>query len=140
VQEELEANLMHLIGLGEGECPANEASQTLAQGVVPALHVRQLATLLTYRFVSLFGNDSPIHLPKIAVTTSSVVTLRNPPPQPPTSSLATLAYDISNHLTSVSCQSKPHPAFVGFLSNEGPQLVELEHEFLGRRCGQQSSF
>ena len=52
VQEELEADLMHLIRLGKRERPTNEAGQTLAQGVVLALHVRQLATtLLAHRFV-----------------------------------------------------------------------------------------
>jgi hypothetical protein len=40
VQEEFQTDFVHLVGLGEGERLPNKTSQTLAQGVVPALHRR----------------------------------------------------------------------------------------------------
>ena len=39
MQEETDSDLMHLNGLGKGECFANEAAEALAQRVVETLQV-----------------------------------------------------------------------------------------------------
>src|SRR5438270_1230633 len=82
--------------------------------------------------MALFWNYRPIRLPKIAVARSTFVAFGNPLPQPLTSSLAAVAYNVGDHLTSVARQGDPYPAFVGFLANKRPQLVEFEHEVFGR--------
>ncbi len=137
MHEELQTDLMHLVRLGERKRLSNKTSQTLAQGVVPALHMRQLSALLAHRLMTLLWDNRPICLPKIAVATSPFVAFGNPLPQPATSSLAAVAYNVGDYLTSVARQGDPNPAFVGFPSDEGPQLVELEYGSLRRRCGGQ---
>src|ERR687883_819260 len=129
MQEELQTYLVHLIGFGERKRLPDEACQTLAQGVVPPLHVGQLSTLLAYRLVALLGDYRPVCLPKIAVATSSFVAFGNPLPQPTRSSLAPVADYISDHLTRVSGQGEPYPAFIDFLADEPTTTRrELEHE------------
>ena len=53
--------------------------------------------------------------------------------------LPTVAYNVGEHLTSVARQGDLYPAFVGFLADKRPQLVEFEHEVFGRWRGQQGS-
>ena len=139
VQEELQTYLVHLIGLRERKRLSDEACQTLAQGIVPPLHVRQLSAFLAHRLVVILGDYRSICLPEIAVAISTFVAFGNPLPQPTTSSLATVADGVSDHLACVACQGDPYPAFVGFLADKGPQLVEFEHEVFGGRRGQQGS-
>ncbi len=139
VQEELQTDLVHLVLLGERERLSNKTSQTLAQGVVPALHMHQLSAFLAHRLMALLRDDRPISLPEIAVAIPTFIAFGNPLPQPPTSSLAALTDNVGDHLTSVAPQGDPYPAFVGFLADKRPQLVEFEHELFGRWGGQQGS-
>ena len=135
MQEELQTDLVHLVGLGERERLSNETSQALAQGVVPALHVCQLPASLAHRLVALLRNHRPVCLPEIAVARSTFVAFGDPPPQPAAGSLAAVAHDVGDHLTSVARLGDPYPAFARPLADEGPQLVEFEHEVFGRRRG-----
>ena len=80
VEEELQACLVHLVQLGERKRLSDKACQTLAQGVVPPLHMRQLSALLAYRLMALLGDDRPICLPEIAIATYPFVSFGDPLP------------------------------------------------------------
>ena len=80
VHEEPQTYLVHLIGLRERKRLSDEARQTLAQGVIPPLHVRQLPALLAHRLVALLGDYRPICLPKITIATPPLVVFGDPLP------------------------------------------------------------
>ena len=66
--------LVHEQGFGERECFADETSQPLPQGIIPALH---MSGFLSQSAVLLFWNDCLISLPKIRVAVSSTVSWWN---------------------------------------------------------------
>src|SRR3954451_22156011 len=84
VQEELQTYLVHLIGLRERKRLSDETCQTLAQGIVPPLHVRQLSAFLAHRLVVIRWDYRSLCLPESTVASSASLAFGNPLPQPTT--------------------------------------------------------
>ena len=77
--------------LGEGKGLADEASDALAQGVVPAFHVRGLPGLLVDTAVSLLREDRRIGFPEVTEAAALAVGFRHPLPKCPAGGLAVVA-------------------------------------------------
>ena len=77
--------------LGEGKGLADEASNALAQGVVPAFHVRGLPGLLADTAVSLLREDRRIGFPEVTEAAALAVGFRHPLPKCPAGGLAVVA-------------------------------------------------
>jgi hypothetical protein len=90
----------------------------LPQGVVPALDVRGLSTLLAHRRVLLRRDHLLIGFPKIRVTVSGSVSLWNLLPKRSTTFLAAVANHIGDDLTSQPTKGNPDPALVGFFQDK----------------------
>ena len=98
MQEQYQTNLVHLLAFRERERLSREASQSLAQGTVPALHVSGLAALLTHWSVSILREDLPVALPKVAVERPLSVAFGNTPPKLPTGLLAPVTDGVGHDL------------------------------------------
>ena len=77
--------------LGEGKGLADEASDALAQGVVPAFHVRGLPGLLADTAVSLLREDRRIGFPEVTEAAALAVGFRHPLPKCPAGGLTVVA-------------------------------------------------
>ena len=77
VDEELEATVVHVARLGEGERLTHEARKPLPEGVDPTLDVASLAFFLAGSLVLLFGDHLLVGFPEIAVAGRSFVALGN---------------------------------------------------------------
>ena len=111
--------------LGEGKGLADEASDALAQCVVPAFHVRGLPGLLADTAVSLLREDRRVGLPEVTEAVALVVGLRHPRPKSPAGLLAVVAVDEGHDLAG-SAHHRPEPALVLALPHERPDLIEFK--------------
>jgi len=116
MDEEFKGNVVKFIGFRKGQGFADEAAQTLAQGVIPAFDVIGQARLFA-NGVMIRGNatkDSRIGRPKVAEGATMAVSGRNPVPELPTTGLTAVATPVRNHLTGTPTQRYPQPALVFF--------------------------
>jgi len=74
----------------------------LAQGVVPALHLRDFAGLLADAQVMCFGKDAGIGLPEVAESATTTVSFGHPAPKHPAGRLAPVAVDVGHYLPASS--------------------------------------
>ena len=125
MQEQQQTSLVHLLALRKRQRLSYEASQTLAQRAIPALHVVGLPFAFAHRPMSVFRQDFLVALPEIAVEHPFAVSSGDTLPQQAAGRLAPVADRVSHHLTSAPAQSQPDPPFVLALTHERPQLVQL---------------
>ncbi len=122
--------------LGERERFAHHAPDPLAQGVVPALHVRGLAGLLAHALVAPFGKDVGVGLPKIAEGAATTVTLGYPAPKRPAGCFAPVAVDEGHDLPRPAAQRRPRPHLVAPFPHVAAHFVKLKH--VTRPCGEEA--
>lgn len=67
---------VHRGALGEGQSFSDEATYSLPEGVVPALHMISLASVFSYHLVLTSCDDFGVSFPKIAVRTAPSVCWR----------------------------------------------------------------
>ena len=115
------------IRFGEGQGLADKASQSLTQGVVPALHVSSLATFLPHTMMCLLGKNFLVGLPKIAESLASFVFLWNLVPQASASLLTAVADYKGNNLTGATTKGCPKPPFLVLFQHERPEFIEFQH-------------
>ncbi len=84
--------------LGEGKGLADEASDALAQGVVPAFHVRGLPGLLADTAVSLLREDCRIGFPEVTEAAALAVGFRHPLLKCPAGGLTVVAVGEGHNL------------------------------------------
>src|SRR5438309_11577761 len=65
MKKEEQTGLMHDHRLGKGQRHAHKTSQTLAQGVVPSLHVGSFSRLFSHRSVLLLWDHRRVSRPEI---------------------------------------------------------------------------
>ena len=103
----------------ERERFANKPSQTLSQGILPAL---QHAPFLLFPSRPLdaarAANHRLISTPKIGVTQSGTVCVRNGFPQTAAGFFTSISHCISNHLSRLSTQSYPDPRLIRLLQHK----------------------
>lgn len=72
---------VHFIRLGERQRLSDEASESLAQRIVPSFHRRSHSRLLTCRRVLCGRDNEAVRFPKVAVTMRAMIGGRNPRPE-----------------------------------------------------------
>lgn len=82
MQEEPEADLVHLVTFAERERLADKAAQALAQREIPAFHVVGLPALFTDRLVLLGREHCLVRFPEVAEAEHLGVIFRNALPEP----------------------------------------------------------
>jgi len=122
--------------LGERERFAHHAPDPLAQSVVPPLHVRGFASLLTHALVASFGKDAGVGLPKVAKGAATTVALGYPAPKRPAGRLAPVTVDEGHDLPGPPAQRRPRPHLVAPFPYVAAYLVKLKHVI--RPCGEES--
>lgn len=118
MDEQSQTNLMHHIGLREGQSLADKPRQPLSQGIIPTLDVSRLPGVFATSEVLFIGNDLLIGVPEIRVAIPCPVDLRDCCPQLAAGLLAAVANHKSDHLSGRAAQGDPHPTFVDALENE----------------------
>lgn len=98
MEEEPQADLVHVVALGEGERLAHESTHPLAQAEVPALDVIGLAALFSDRHVLVLGDDLLVALPEVRVAVELAVVFGDALPQPAARALAAVAEDVGDDL------------------------------------------
>ena len=122
--------------LGEGKGLADKASDALAQGVVPAFHVRGLPALLADTAVSLLREDRRIGFPEVTEAAALAVGFRHPLPKCPAGGLTVVTVGEGHDLPDPAAHHRPEPALVLAPPHERPGLVEFEDSTgLGREQG-----
>ena len=103
----------------------NIARQALAERVVPTLHVRCFPGLFANALVRIRRKDGGIGLPKIAETPAAPIFQRKTLPEATAGTLAVIANDEGDHLTSPTTQDRPQPPLPRPLADKRPDFVDL---------------
>ena len=129
MEKEEQASLMHDLGLGKGERHAHKTSETLAQRVIPPLHMGRFSGLFAYRHMLFLRDHFPGRRPEIREAVTSTISLWNGLPQLLTRLFAPIPNRVGDHLPRLAAESNPNPGVVGFFEHKRPQFVQLQ------RCG-----
>ena len=105
---------MHRLRFGKGQGLAHEASESLSQGVVPALNMRGLSRLFAAGRMLLVGQDFLISVPEVGKTMTAAKSFREALPESLTSGGTAITCDVGNDLSGLATQSNPDPVFIGF--------------------------
>lgn len=116
---------MHCLRFGKRQTPTHEATEPLAQRVIPSLNVRRLPQVFTTGRVLIVRYDLVIGFQEIRVAMAGLISFRNRFPELATSLLTTVADDVSHNLARCTAQRKPDPAFVDAPEDKEPHLVQL---------------
>ena len=119
--------MMKSVRFGKGQGLADEAGQSLAQGVVPAFHVSRLATLLAHTAMRLLGKDLLVRLPEIAEGQTMLVLGGNLVPQAATRFLAAVTDHKGHNLVCAATNGRPQPSFSTLFQHKRPKFIEFEH-------------
>jgi hypothetical protein len=117
---------MKRIRLGEGQGLANEASQSLAQGVVPTFHVSRLAAFLAYTAMGLLGKDLLVRFPQVAESPTFLVLVRNLVPQAAARLLAAVSDHKGHNLACPATHGGPQPSFSALFEHKRPEFIEFK--------------
>ena len=134
VDEQQQADLVHLAALTERERLAHEPRQALPQHVVPALQVVGLPALLAAGAVLLLGNHFAVGVPEVGVAQQAPEGGRDTLPQPPAGPLAPVAHGERDDLPGPPTQREPDLPLVGTVRDERPQFVKFQHVAFSRRA------
>ena len=126
---------MHPLTLGKRERLANQPTQTLAQRVVEALYVAGLPVPLVGGPVQAGGHYDLVGVPEVREAALRAVGGRDTGPKAAAGLYGALAYGVAHHLESASADSQPQPDVVGFVGDEGPLLIQLQH--VTALCGEE---
>ncbi len=107
----------------------------LAQGVVPAPHVRGLAGFLADAQVPRFGKGAGVGFPEAAEGAATTVSFGYPAPKHPAGRLAPVAVDVGRYLPRPAAQCRPCPHLVAPLMDITAHLVKFQ-DIAGLRLGQ----
>jgi len=121
--------------LGERERFPHHPPDPLAQGVVPALHVRGFARLLAHAPVVGLRKHAGVGLPEVAEGAAAAVRLGYPAPKASARRLAPVSVDVGYYLPRAATQRRPCPHLVAPLLDIAADLVKLQH-VAGPRLGQ----
>ena len=108
MKKESRTKLMHHVGPGKRQSLADEASQPLSQGVVPALDVSRLTGFFATGSMLFVGDDLVVGLPEIRVAMTRSISSRDRFPQLPTGLLTAVADDTGDHLAGRPAERDPH--------------------------------
>ncbi len=77
---------------------------------------------------TVFGdrNDRFIRFPKIGVTCTTSIPVRNRPPELATGGFITIAQRIANNLSGLAAKRQPNPDFIGLFRHERPELIKFQ--------------
>jgi len=126
MEKEEQASLMHDLRLGKGEGHAHKTSETLAQRVIPPLHMGRFSRLFSHRKVLLLWDHRPVRRPEIREAVALPIPLWNGLPQPLTRLFAPISHGIGDHLTCLAAQGDPNPGVVRFFEDKRPQFIEFQ--------------
>ncbi len=121
-----QAGLVHDYRLGKGQRHAHKTGQTLAQGVVPPLHVGRFSRLFSHRCVLLLWDHRRVGRPERRFAVPLPIPLRNRFPQPLACPFAPITHRISDHLSRLAAQGNPHPEVVRFFEHKRPQSIGFQ--------------
>src|SRR5438128_2001924 len=108
---------MHDLRLGKGERHAHKTSQTLAQRVIPALHMGRFSSLFAYCRMLFLRDNCLVRRPEIREAVTSMISLWNGLPQLLTRLFAPIPHGIGDYLPALSAESNPNPGVVGFFEH-----------------------
>ena len=115
------------VPLGEGEGLADEAPDALAQGVVPAFHVRSFPGLLAGTAVTPLREDRRMGLPEVTEAAALAAGFRHPLPRNPAGAPAVVAVGEGPDLAGPVAHHRPESALAPAPPHERPRLVESGH-------------
>jgi hypothetical protein len=119
MQKESQTQFVHRIVLGERETLSNEAAQPLPQRVVPSLDMRRQATLFAYCGMLLRRDDQRVSFPKVTVTMSRSIVVRDMLPEFATGRRASVTDRIGHDLAGGATQGNPdHRLLARFRTND----------------------
>src|SRR2546428_10019471 len=114
------------VGLRERQRLTHVAGIGLAQGVVPALHVRGLSALFAHTVMGGGREDRAVGVPEITEAAARLVLLRNGVPQLPTRLFTAVANDKGHDLPGAPTHGSPQPALALPARHARPDLVQLQ--------------
>jgi hypothetical protein len=121
--------------LGERERFPDHPPDLLAQGVVPALHMRCLASLLADTQVLRFGKDAGVGLPEVAEGAATAVGFGYSAPKFPAGRLAPVAVDVGHYLPRPATKRRPRPHLVAPFLDIAAHFVKFQ-DIIRLRLGQ----
>lgn len=95
----------------------------MAQGVVEALDVIGQTCSFANSLVQVIRYDSLISVPEVGKANALLEDMGDGSPKVTARGNASTPDNTGNHLLSLLTKGQPHPAFVGFVTHERPQLV-----------------
>jgi hypothetical protein len=101
VKEQVQANEVHVVRLGEGEGASNKASQALTNGQVKAFDVIGETRGLADSLMIIIGNDGPVGVPEVCKADALLEEGGNGVPKLPTGGDASSADDAGDNLLSL---------------------------------------
>ena len=119
---------MKTVGLGKRQGFTNETSQSLAQGVEPALDMVGFAAVFADRLMTVSGKHALIRVPGITERVATGVGAWNAPPELQTT-VAVRSPMKWHNLACAAAQGNPHPALIGLPEHERPHVIQLQHIF-----------
>jgi len=117
---------MHDHRLGKGQRHAHKTSQTLPQGVIPALDMGGFSRLFAHRCVLLLWDYRSVHCLEVGEAVSMAIAVWNGLPQPQTRLFAAITHGRGDHLPCLTAQGNPQPGVVGFFEHKRPQFVQFQ--------------
>jgi hypothetical protein len=91
---------------------------------------RRFSCFLPDRHMLPFWNHRLISTPKIGVTQSGTVCVRNGFPQTAAGLFTSISHCIRNHLSCLSTQGYPDPRLIRLLQHKRPQFIQFQHRHL----------
>src|SRR5437588_6397 len=120
MEKEEQASLMHDLRLGKGEGHAHKTSETLAQRVIPPLHMGGFSRLFSHRKVLFLWDHRSVCRPEIREAVSSAISLWNGLPQALARLFAPIRNCVGDHLPRLAAESNPNPGVMRFFEHKRP--------------------
>jgi len=127
----VQATQVHLVRLGEGKGSANEAGETLTQGIVETLDVSGEPSSFADGLVLLGGQDILIGFPNVAIKEPLSIRVGDALPKLLAGSCAASTDHTSDDLTGLLAQGWPHPALTHLGADKAPHLIEFQLNMSG---------
>ena len=136
MDEQAQSHGVHAHALGEGEWLAHEASESLAQRVVPAFDVAGLALAFTGAAMGSARKDLVVGQPEVAPRGAAAAVRRDAFTQR-TGTLGGTIPDAEGHdLAGLAAERDPDPTCLCLGADKAPTLVQFQHiARLGRKQG-----
>jgi hypothetical protein len=132
MQKQKQPCVVQIVTLGEREGFSHKRAPSLAQRVVPALHLCRLARLFAHRPVLVLGDDALIRCPEVRVAGGFAPRGRHLLPQKTAALFTAVAQAAGDPLARAAVERYPPPDRLFLRAHKGPEFVPLQH---GRRAG-----